>query len=94
MSLPERDFTVNGPGNAGPVPFLDICLPGMAAEAEDEPGPGEDTEIAAPVSDEEARDAVHEPTQEAQESIREPRGREAKRTALDTLKDVDAPSRG
>ena len=51
-------------------PFLAVCLPGMAAEAEGEPEPAEDAEPKEPVTDEEARNALHE-YEEIQDTIRE-----------------------
>ena len=54
--LPERDFTADD-WQCKRCPFLNACLPGMAAvESEDEP----DTEPADPVTDEEARAALAE----------------------------------
>ena len=76
-ALPERDFSAAS-WQCRSCPFLDICLPGTAAEDRTDEG----TEIED-VSDEEARDAVAAYT-EAQESIKEPE--KAKRGALDTLK--------
>ena len=76
-ALPERDFSANS-GQCRSCSFLDICLPGAAADD----GMDEETEIEE-VSDKEARDAVAAYS-EAQESMREPE--KAKRTALDTLK--------
>ena len=77
-ALPDRDFSA-GTWQCRSCPFLDICLPGAAAEdGTDEPEiEGEE------VSDQEARDAVTAYA-EAQESIKEPE--KAKRGALDTLK--------
>ena len=75
--LPERDFSANS-WQCRSCPFLDICLPGAAAED----GTDEDTEIEE-VSDEEAREAVVAYA-EAQDALKEPE--KAKRIALDTLK--------
>ncbi len=75
--LPERDFSANS-WQCRSCPFLDICLPGAAAED----GTDEDTEIEE-VSDEEAREAVAAYA-EAQDALKEPE--KAKRIALDTLK--------
>ena len=65
--LPERDFTAED-WQCKCCPFLNACLPGMAAvadEPEDEP-----VEDAEPVSDEETRKALHE-YEEIQDTIRE-----------------------
>ncbi|MXZ91015.1 MAG: hypothetical protein F4Z05_06025 [Chloroflexi bacterium] len=62
--LPERDFTADD-WQCKRCPFLNVCLPGSAAEAEDEPA-----EDAEPVSDEEVRKALHE-YEEIQDTIRE-----------------------
>ena len=78
-ALPERDFSATS-WQCRSCPFLDICLPGVAAEVETDEGT--ETE-GKEVSDEEARDAVAAYT-EAQESIKEPE--KVKRGALDTLK--------
>ena len=67
--LPERDFSA-ADWQCKSCPFLNVCLPGTAAEAEGEPEPAEDAEPAAPVSDEEARNALHE-YEEIQDTIRE-----------------------
>ncbi len=75
--LPGRDFSATS-WQCRSCPFLNICLPGTAAEDRTDEG----TEIED-VSDEEARDAVAAYT-EAQESIKEPE--KAKRGALDSLK--------
>ena len=77
-ALPERDFTAES-WQCRSCPFLDICLPGMAAED----GTDEETETEGKeVTDEEARDAVAAYA-EAQDAMREPE--KAKRAALDTL---------
>ena len=68
-ALPERDYSVTD-WQCKSCPFLNVCLPGMAAEAEGEPEPAEDAEPAAPVTDEEARNALHE-YEEIQDTIRE-----------------------
>ena len=75
--LPDRDFSATS-WQCRSCPFLDICLPGAAAED----GTDEGTEIEE-VSDDEARDAVAAYA-EAQASLKEPE--KAKRGALDTLK--------
>ena len=65
--LPERDFTAED-WQCRRCPFLNACLPGTAAvepELEDEIA-----EDAEPVSDEEARKALHE-YEEIQDTIRE-----------------------
>ena len=78
-ALPERDFSAAS-WQCRSCSFLDICLPGMAAEdGTDEAAETEGEEV----TDEEAREAVAAYA-EAQESIREPE--KAKRGALDTLK--------
>ena len=74
--LPDRDFSANS-WQCRSCPFLDICLPGMAAGDE-----AEEPEIEE-VTDQEARDAVAAYA-EAQETMREPE--KAKRAALETLK--------
>ena len=77
-TLPDRDFSANTWQCRG-CSFLDICLPGAAAEdGTDEP----ETEAEA-VSDVEARDAVAAYSA-AQDTMKEPE--KAKRGALDTLK--------
>ena len=64
--LPERDFTA-GDWQCRSCPFLDTCLPGMAAVAEEpEEEPAEDAE---PVSDDEARAALRE-YEQAQEMLK------------------------
>ncbi len=68
-ALPERDFSV-GDWQCRSCPFLNVCLPGMTAEAEEEVEPAEDAEPAEPVTDEEARKALHE-YEEIQDTIRE-----------------------
>ena len=77
-ALPERDFSATS-WQCRSCPFLAVCLPGAAAEAETDESEMEDKEV----SDEEARDAVAAYA-EAHESIKEPE--KAKRGALDTLK--------
>ncbi len=63
-ALPERDFTADD-WQCKRCPFLNACLPGSAAvEPEDEPA-----EDAEPVSDEEARAALHE-YENAQEMLK------------------------
>ena len=66
-ALPERDYSVTD-WQCKSCPFLALCLPGMAAEAEGEPA--EDAEPKEPVTDEEARNALHE-YEEIQDTIRE-----------------------
>ena len=51
-------------------PFLNVCLPGVAAEAEAAEEPASDAEPGAPVTDEEARKALHD-YEELQDTIRE-----------------------
>ena len=65
-ALPERDFTAKD-WQCRSCPFLAVCLPGAAAEAE---GQEEPTQDAEPVTDEEARAALHE-YEELQDTIRE-----------------------
>ena len=66
-ALPERDFSA-GDWQCKSCPFLNVCLPGAAAEAEEEPAV--DAEPAEPVTDQEARKALHE-YEEIQDTIRE-----------------------
>ena len=68
-ALPERDFSADS-WQCRSCPFLAVCLPGTAAEAGGEGEPAEDAEPAAPVTDEEARNALHE-YEEIQDTIRE-----------------------
>ena len=68
-ALPERDFSA-GDWQCRSCPFLNVCLPGAAAEAEGEPEPAPDAEPEEPVTDEEARKALHE-YEELQNTIRE-----------------------
>ncbi len=68
-ALPERDFTAKD-WQCKSCPFLNACLPGMAAEAEGEAEPAENTEPQEPLTDEEARNALHE-YEEIQDTIRE-----------------------
>ncbi len=65
--LPERDFTADD-WQCKRCPFLNACLPGMAAVA-DEPEDEPDGEPAEPVSDEEARAALRE-YEQAQEMLK------------------------
>ena len=81
-ALPERDFSA-GDWQCKSCPFLNVCLPGMAAEAEGEPEPAEDAEPAEPVTDEEARNALHE-YEEIQDTIRE--FEDEKRWVVDKLR--------
>ncbi len=76
-ALPDRDFSSSS-WQCRSCPFLNICLPGAAAED----GTDEGTETEE-VSDQEAREAVAAYAK-AQEAIREPE--KVKRSALDTLK--------
>ena len=76
-ALPDRDFSSSS-WQCRSCPFLNICLPGAAAEDGTDEAMGIEE-----VSDEEARDAVAAYA-EAQESIKVPE--KAKRGALDTLK--------
>ena len=68
-ALPERDYSVTD-WQCKSCPFLNVCLPGMAAEAEGEPETAEDAEPKEPVTDEAARNALHE-YEEIQDTIRE-----------------------
>ena len=67
--LPDRDFSA-ADWQCKSCPFLNVCLPGMASEAEGEPEPAEDAEPVEPVTDEQARNALHE-YEEIQDTIRE-----------------------
>ena len=67
-ALPERDFSA-GDWQCRCCPFLGACLPGAAAEAEGQEEPA-DAEPQEPVTDEEARAALHE-YEELQDTIRE-----------------------
>ena len=67
--LPERDYSVTD-WQCKSCPFLAVCLPGSAAEAEGEGEPAEDAEPVEPVTDEQARNALHE-YEEIQDTIRE-----------------------
>ena len=68
-ALPERDFSATS-WQCRSCPFLNVCLPGTAAAAEGETEPAEDAEPAAPVTDEEARNALQD-YEELQDTIRE-----------------------
>ena len=68
-ALPERDFSAAS-WQCRSCPFLNICLPGMAAEAEGQAEPAENAGPAEPVTGEEARKALHE-YEEIQDTIRE-----------------------
>ena len=81
-ALPDRDFSATD-WQCKSCPFLAVCLPGMAAEAEGEPEPAEDAEPAEPVTDEEARTALHE-YEEIQDTIRE--FEDEKRWVVDKLR--------
>ena len=65
QALPKRDFTADD-WQCQRCPFLNTCLPGSAAVEEPEDGPAEDAE---PVSDNEARAALHE-YENAQEMLK------------------------
>ena len=67
--LPERDFSATD-WQCKSCPFLARCLPGSAAEAEATEEPAEDAEPVEPVTDEAARNALHE-YEEIQDTIRE-----------------------
>ncbi len=67
--LPERDFSAAS-WQCRSCPFLAVCLPGTAAEAEAEGDVAEDAEPKEPVTAEEARNALHE-YEEIQDTIRE-----------------------
>ena len=67
--LPDRDFSATS-WHCRSCPFLAVCLPGTAAEAGGEGDVAEDAEPAAPVTDEEAWNALHE-YEEIQDTIRE-----------------------
>ena len=81
-ALPERDYSVTD-WQCKSCPFLNICLPGTAAEAEGEPEPAEDAEPVEPVTDEQARNALHE-YEEIQDTIRE--FEDEKRWVVDKLR--------
>ena len=69
-ALPERDFSAAS-WQCRSCPFLNVCLPGTAAEANEAEGEvAEEAEPAEPVTDEEARKALHE-YEEIQDTIRE-----------------------
>ena len=68
-ALPDRDFSATS-WHCRSCPFLAVCLPGTAAEAGGEGDVAEDAEPAAPVTDEEAWNALHE-YEEIQDTIRE-----------------------
>ena len=68
-ALPERDFSA-GDWQCRCCPFLAVCLPGAAAEAEEQAEPAEGAEPEEPMTDEEARSALHE-YEELQDTIRE-----------------------
>ena len=67
--LPDRDFSATS-WHCRSCPFLAVCLPGTAAEAGGEGDVAEDAEPAAPVTDEEAWNALHE-YEEIQDTVRE-----------------------
>ena len=81
-ALPERDYSVTD-WQCKSCPFLNVCLPGTAAEAEGEPEPAEDAEPVEPVTDEQARSALHE-YEEIQDTIRE--FEDEKRWVVDKLR--------
>ena len=66
-ALPDRDYSA-ADWQCKSCPFLNVCLPGDAAEAAEDPA--EDAEPAEPVTDEQARNALHE-YEEIQDTIRE-----------------------
>ena len=68
-ALPDRDFSATD-WQCRSCPFLNVCLPGVAAEAEAAEEPASDAEPGAPVTDEEARKALHD-YEELQDTIRE-----------------------
>ena len=68
-ALPERDFSAKD-WQCRFCPFLNVCLPGAAAEAEAEEEVAEDAEPEEPVTDEEAQTALRD-YEEIQDTIRE-----------------------
>ena len=68
-ALPDRDFAAKD-WQCKSCPFLNVCLPGMAAEAGAEGEVAEEAEPVEPVTDEQARNALHE-YEEIQDTIRE-----------------------
>ncbi len=74
-ALPERDFTASD-WQCKRCPYLNVCQPGGAGEAED------DAEPAKPVSDEQAQAALHD-YEQAQSQLKSLET--DKRTALKTL---------
>ena len=68
-ALPDRDFSATD-WQCRSCPFLNVCLPGAAAEAEAAEEPATEAEPHEPVTDEEARSALHE-YEEIQDTIRE-----------------------
>ena len=68
-ALPARDFSA-GDWQCKSCPFLNVCLPGAAAEMEAAEEPAAEAEPGEPVTDEEARSALHE-YEEIQDTIRE-----------------------
>ena len=68
-ALPERDFSA-GDWQCRSCPFLAVCLPGAAAEAEGQEGPAEDAKPQEPMTDEEAQAALRE-YEELRDTIRE-----------------------
>ena len=68
-ALPERDFAA-ADWQCKSCPFLNVCLPETAAEAEGEGEVAEDVKPAEPVTDEEAQTALRD-YEEIQDTIRE-----------------------
>ena len=89
-ALPDRDFSATD-WQCKSCPFLNVCLPGTAAEAEGEPEPAEDAEPVEPVTDEQARNALHE-YEEIQDTIRE--FEDEKKWVVEKLRGAGWASRG
>ncbi len=68
-ALPERDYSVTD-WQCRSCPFLNVCLPGAAAEAEAEGEVAGDAEPEEPVTDAEAQTALRD-YEEIQDTIRE-----------------------
>ena len=68
-ALPERDYSATD-WQCKSCPFLNVCLPGIGGGSRGEGEPAEDAEPKEPVTDEEARNALHE-YEEIQDTIRE-----------------------
>ena len=81
-ALPERDFSA-GDWQCKSCPFLNVCLPGSAAVAEAAEEPAVDAEPVEPVTDAEARAALHE-YEQIQHTIRE--FEDEKRWVVDKLR--------